>query len=505
MVDKLILQKQNESNMLVGCDFGIGAELSDFFSFFVPGYKFMPAFRNKVWDGKIRLFNQQSRELPIGLLPYVQDFCKKRNYVIEYEDSSYGYPNEQNTVNPKEVMSFIESLDLRSRGESISVRDYQFNAICEGIKRKRAVLLSPTGSGKSLIIYVLMRWFLENYDQKALIIVPTTSLVEQMYGDFSDYSSNDEVWAANEECHVIYSGKPKTNIEERVFISTWQSIYKLPVTWFEQFGSVFGDECHGFKSKSLTNIMNKSRDAEYRFGTTGTLDGTQTHQLVLEGLFGKVMKVTTTKNLQDKNTLADLDIFMLELDYDEETRKNNVGLVYQDEIDFIVRNEKRNRFIRNLAIDQDGNTLVLFQFVEKHGKPLFDLINSKVEENRKVFFVSGATETSDREAIRKITEGQKNAIIVASLGTFSTGINIRNLHNIIFASPSKSQIKVLQSIGRGLRKSDNGRSTKLYDIVDNMQHKSKKNYALLHSEERLKIYKKEKFNFKLYKVEINGN
>jgi len=501
-VDKLILQKKNEATMLVGCDYGIGAELSEFFSFFVPGYKFMPSYRNKVWDGKIRLFNQASQEMPLGLLPYVNEFCEKRNYEIDYEDSEYGYPHQVNEVNPKEIMSFIESLDLRSRGESIKIRDYQFDAICEGIKRKRAVLLSPTGSGKSLIIYVIMRWFLEHHDQKALVIVPTTSLVRQMYSDFEDYSSHDQSFISNEECHVIYSGQPKTNIQERVFISTWQSIYKLPVTWFEQFGVVFGDECHGFKSKSLTSIMNKARKASYRFGTTGTLDGTQTHQLVLEGLFGKVFKVTTTKTLQDNDTLAPLNILMVVLDYDEETKKVFGSKTYHDEIDFIVKNEKRNNFIRNLALDQTGNTLVLFQFVEKHGKVLFDLIESKADINRKVFFVSGNTEASDREAIRKITEGQKDAIIVASLGTFSTGINIRNLHNIIFASPSKSQIKVLQSIGRGLRKSEDGRTTQLFDIADDLHWKSRKNYALVHAEERLRIYKNEKFKCNVYKVKM---
>jgi len=501
-VDKLVLQKKNESNMLVGCDWGIGAELSDFFSFYVPGYKYMPAYRNKVWDGKIRLFNQQSHELPLGLLPYVQDFAKKRNYAIEYENSDYGSPEQVNDVDPKEIMSFIESLDLHSRGEKISVREYQFDAICEGIRRKRAVLLSPTGSGKSLIIYILMRWFFEHHDQKALVIVPTTSLVRQMYSDFEDYSSHDQSFISNEECHVIYSGQPKTNIQERVFISTWQSIYKLPVTWFEQFGVVFGDECHGFKSKSLTSIMNKARNASYRFGTTGTLDGTQTHQLVLEGLFGKVFKVTTTRSLQDNDTLAPLQILMVVLDYDEQTKKDFGSKTYHDEIDFIVRNNKRNNFIRNLALDQKGNTLVLFQFVEKHGKVLFDLIESKADINRKVFFVSGNTEATDREAIRKITEGQKDAIIVASLGTFSTGINIRNLHNIIFASPSKSQIKVLQSIGRGLRKSDNGQTTTLYDVADDLHWKSRKNYALVHAEERLRIYKNEKFKCKVYKVSV---
>ena len=500
--DKIIIQKKSHSSMFLGCDFGVAAELSDFFSFFVPGYKYMPLYRNRVWDGKVRLFNAQTKELPCGLLPYVQEFAEKRRYAIDYENSDYGPPESFNHVDPNEIMDFIKDLDLHNGGQPIEIRDYQFNAICESIKRKRAIMLSPTGSGKSLIIYVLMRWYLENFDEKVLIIVPTTSLVEQMFGDFKDYSSNDNSWNADEECHVIYSGKPKTSIQERIFISTWQSIYKLPYTWFEQFGITFGDECHGFKSKSLTNIMNKARLSEYRFGTTGTLDGTQTHQLVLEGLFGKVMKVTSTKDLQDKDTLAPLDIFLLELNYPDDVRKMCTGLKYQDEVDFIVKYQKRNNFIRNLALDQKGNTLVLFQFVEKHGKVLFDLINSKAMEERKVFFVSGATETADREAIRKITEGQKDAIIVASLGTFSTGINIRNLHNIIFASPSKSQIRVLQSIGRGLRKTEDGRTTKLYDIADNLQHKSRKNYALSHAEERLKIYRKEKFNYKVVKVKL---
>jgi superfamily II DNA or RNA helicase len=173
-----------------------------------------------------------------------------------------------------------------------------------------------------------------------------------------------------------------------------------------------------------------------------------------------------------------------------------------DEIDYIVTNTKRNNFIRNLAVDQKGNTLVLYNYVDKHGKPLFDLITDKADEERKVFFVSGQTDTADREAIRGIVEKQKNAIIVASLGTFSTGINIRNLHNIIFASPSKSQIRVLQSIGRGLRKSEDGKPTNLYDITDDISWKNRKNFALQHSEERLRIYEKEQFNHKTYKVDI---
>ena len=390
-------------------------------------------------------------------------------------------------------MDFIHSIDL-----PFPIRDYQFDAVCKGLEKRRAILVSPTGSGKSLIIYVLVRYFLSQIaeeHQKVLIVVPTTSLVEQMTNDFKDYGYQTE------NVHKIYSGKDK-DTDCPIIISTWQSIYKLSGAWFEQFGMVIGDECHGFKSKSLTSIMNKCSEAAYRFGTTGTLDGTQTHELVLQGLFGRVHKVTTTRALQDNDTLAKLEIRRLVLEYSEEVRKGFGKQSYQDEIDYIVTHEKRNKFIRNLALEQKGNTLVLFQFVEKHGKILHDLIESKAHEERKVFFVSGATETSDREAIRKITEKQSDAIIVASLGTFSTGINIRNLHNIIFASPSKSQIRVLQSIGRGLRKSDDGRVTQLFDITDDISWLERQNFALLHSWERLKMYKSENFIYKTYKVEL---
>ena len=248
--------------------------------------------------------------------------------------------------------------------------------------------------------------------------------------------------------------------------------------------------------------MHKARQAKYRFGTTGTLDGSQTHELVLQGLFGKIFKVTTTRKLQDSDTLAQLNISMVMLNHSNEIKKDFSKKTYHEEIDYLINNTNRNSFISKLASDQKGNTLVLFQFVEKHGKVLYDLINNRIDEKRKLFFVSGEVDTTDREAIRGIVEKQDNAIIVASLGTFSTGINIRNLHNIIFASPSKSQIRVLQSIGRGLRKSDNNVNTKLFDIADDIRSKDKTNYSYIHALERIKIYKKEKFNFKIHKVDL---
>jgi superfamily II DNA or RNA helicase len=499
-MDILKVRKKNHAFLHIDCEPSVANELSDFFTFFVPGYKFMPAYKNKIWDGKIRLFDTRTRELYAGLFKYVQEFtnAEGRDYRIELEyDNYYGLPGIDHEVD----MSFIKDFTLTAAGKPIEHRDYQLQAIEHGLRNKSSLLVSPTASGKSLIIYSLLRYVLQHTEKKVLIIVPTTSLVEQMYNDFADYSQFDDGFDVN-TCHRIYSGRPKTTDNERVIISTWQSIYKLQGGFFEQFSAVFGDEAHNFKAKSLTSILSKCRDAEYRFGTTGTLDGTQTHKLVLEGLFGPAHYVTTTKKLMDEGSLSDLDISVLLLKYSDEVRHKWGKKTYQQEIDYIVANQRRNQLITNLALDQDGNTLVLFQYVDKHGKPLYDMIKDKAHSRRKIFYVSGETGVDTREEVRRITETQKNAIIVASLGTFSTGVNIRNLHNIIFASPSKSQIKILQSIGRGLRKSDDGKATKLYDIADDLHWKSRKNYTLNHAAERIKIYTKEKFKYKIFEIDI---
>ena len=467
-------------------------ELREYFSFYVPGYKFMPAYKRKQWDGKIKLYNQVTKQLHVGLYTQLRKFCADRFYPLQIiDDYEWGTPNAKNKISHPELVKFLGNL-----GAPYETRDYQYDAIAHSIENKRCVLLSPTGSGKSFIIYNTMRWIEKNENGKILVVVPTTSLVEQMYGDFKEYGLDVE-----NNVHMIYSGKDKVT-EKRIVISTWQSIYKFPREWFQDFTCIFGDEVHLFKAKSLGTLMDKCANARYRIGTTGTLDGTETNKLVLEGLFGPVFKVTTTVKLQEDKTLAELDIKVLLLRYHNDECVKMKGKTYQEEIEYIVTNEKRNNFVKNLALDQKGNTLVLFQFVEKHGKVLYDLIRKASEDDRKVFYVSGEVEASDREQIRGIVEKQENAIIVASLGTFSTGINIRNLHNIIFASPSKSQIRVLQSIGRGLRVSGDNINTTVYDIADDLHYKSKKNYTLDHAAERIKIYSKEKFKYKIYEINI---
>lgn len=508
MAEILKVKKVNEVFVRVEADPSTCNELSDFFTFFVPGYKFMPAYKNKFWDGKIRLFDVRLRTLYAGLIEYLHEFAETRGCELQFEDDDYyGRPDAQAFIELEQVQEFTESLQLYAHGKAITPRDYQLEAIHHALVHYRSMLLSPTASGKSLIIYVLIRWFLEeNPGKRVLLIVPTTSLVEQMFNDFKDYSTLDEAWDNEAECHRIYSGKEKMNLTSRVVITTWQSIYKMPATWFEPYGMAIGDEAHNFKAKSLASIMEKLRDAKYRIGTTGTLDGTQTHKLVLEGLFGPVHRVTTTKELMDSNALAQLSIDVLLLKYSDDICQAAKQFDYQAEIDFIVGHAPRNKFIRNLAIAQTGNTLILYNYVEKHGKPLYDAIDAKLNElprrTRKLFFVSGEVDTDERERIRAITEKEQDAIIVASMGTFSTGINIRNLHNIIFASPSKSQIRILQSIGRGLRKSDDGRATKVFDVADDLHWKKNRNYTLDHAAERIKLYGSEKFDFTIHEVKL---
>ena len=496
MSDIEIINK-NHVKLQVKCDMSIAQELNEHFSFEVPNAKFHPLVRNKVWDGKVRLFSLYTKEIYVGLLKYIEHFAEANQYSI----STSEYRVTADEVTYKKVEEFCKELQLTSGGKPIDIRDYQIDAVYQGISNGRQLLLSPTGSGKSLIIYCIMRWH-QQFGRKQIIIVPTTSLVEQMYADFQDYSQQND-WKASYNCHRIYSGSAKTN-DMPVTITTWQSVYKLPKKFFAEFNTVFGDEVHLFKAKSLTGLLEKHTDTPFRIGTTGTLDGSKTHKLVLEGLFGPVYKVTTTRKLMDDDQLADLKITALILNYPEEIKKMISKLKYQEEMDFLVKFNPRNRFITNLALDQSGNTLVLFQFVEKHGRDLVEMIKKKGKDTHKVFFVYGGTDTEARETVRHLTEENNNAIIVASYGTFSTGINIRNLHNIIFASPSKSRIRNLQSIGRGLRKGDNKQSCNLFDIGDDLTWKSRKNYTLQHMVERIKIYNDEGFDYKLAKVDLNA-
>ena len=484
----LILHKKNEAFIQFECDRNIAQELSDYFTFYVPGYQFVPAYKSRLWDGKIRLADLRSFSIYHGLVPYIEKFCKERDYTLEI-DSDVSTTENFSAI---EAAEFVKSLKLPHE-----IRDYQLKSFIHAIRNRRILLLSPTASGKSLILYCIIRYLQSADAKRGLLIVPTTSLVEQMYSDFASYGYDSE-----EYCHRQYAGKEK-HTNKFLTITTWQSIYKNEGDYFEQFDFVLGDEAHQFKAKSLTTILSGCTAAKYRIGTTGTLDGTQTHRLVLEGLFGPVYKATSTAELIEKKQLADFSIKCLILKYSDTICKESKSWDYNQEIEYIVMNKARNDFIRNLVLSLTGNSLVLFQFVEKHGKHLYENIKEHAGK-RKVFFVFGGTDVEIRESIRAITEREHDAIIVASYGTFSTGVNIRNLHNVIFSSPSKSRIRNLQSIGRGLRLGDNKEAATLFDIADDFRIGKFTNYTLKHFVERVKIYDEEKFNYKFYNIELKN-
>ena len=480
------ITKKNETFLKVEAEPHLHKELSEHFQFEVPGAKYMPAVKRRYWDGKIRLYSPGTGEIYVGLFDYLTDYLEQNGYDYEVEeDKYYGRPNEvEEYVTPEGTAAFIRALRI-----PFKIRDYQLKGIYSAIKFRRKLLLSPTGSGKSLIIYALVRWHLLK-ERSILIIVPTVSLVEQLYKDFQDYG-----WHAK-DVYKIMGGVEKYT-DESVVISTWQSIYKEPKRFFERFDVIIGDEAHQYKAKSLTGILTKCMDAKYRIGLTGTLDGMEAHQLVLEGLFGRVDRVTKTVELMKQGHLTPLRVRVVLLRH---------GWVpfdhYQQEMDYLCMHTRRSNFITNLALDLKGNTLILFNYIEKHGEPLWEMINNKVSKDRKIFFIHGGVDAYEREEARSICEREKDAIILASYGTFSTGINIKNLHNVIFASPSKSRVRNLQSIGRVLRKGDNKAQAVLYDIADDCSKDHQYNYTLRHLSERIKIYEEEKFDYEITKVNL---
>ena len=480
------ITKKNETFLKVEAEPHLHKELSEHFQFEVPGAKYMPAVKRRYWDGKIRLYSPGTGEIYVGLFDYLTDYLEQNGYDYEVEeDKYYGRPNEvEEYVTPEGTAAFIRALRI-----PFKARDYQLKGIYSAIKFRRKLLLSPTGSGKSLIIYALVRWHLLK-ERSILIIVPTVSLVEQLYKDFQDYG-----WHAK-DVYKIMGGVEKYT-DESVVISTWQSIYKEPKRFFERFDVIIGDEAHQYKAKSLTGILTKCMDAKYRIGLTGTLDGMEAHQLVLEGLFGRVDRVTKTVELMKQGHLTPLRVRVVLLRH---------GWVpfdhYQQEMDYLCMHTRRSNFITNLALDLKGNTLILFNYIEKHGEPLWEMINNKVSKDRKIFFIHGGVDAYEREEARSICEREKDAIILASYGTFSTGINIKNLHNVIFASPSKSRVRNLQSIGRVLRKGDNKAQAVLYDIADDCSKDHQYNYTLRHLSERIKIYEEEKFDYEITKVNL---
>lgn len=491
MATDVHLQHINEVHMKIKADPGILREISDRFTFFAENYKFHPRYKARVWDGKIRLINLLTAACYKGLAHRIKKFCDESGYSFSF-DEEFAYDN----VSVNEVMDHIKSLDLP---DWLEVRDYQVDAVVKCLRSKRRTLLSPTSSGKSFMIYLIATW----YKKKTLIIVPTTGLVAQFKSDIESYGFKGVI-------DTSMGGLLKDNdIPADIVISTWQSLdngkKKMPKEWFNQFQVVFGDEAHGCKATTLIKILSSMENTPYRFGTTGTLDNIELNKATIEGLFGPQYKTVSTRELIDQGHAADIKIKCIVLRYPDAVCKefhkpikdkktgNPRKKTYQEEVDFLIGYQARTDFIKNLSLSLKGNKLVFFRLTE-HGETLYNAL----KDHSNVFYIDGSVK--DRESIRKAIEEEENSILVASLGTTSTGVSINRLHHMIAASPSKSKIKVLQSIGRMLRQHEEKNHAVLYDIVDDLSNGKTKNFTLLHFEERAKIYDSEQFDYKIYTV-----
>lgn len=501
MNDIVRIEYLNDVHMKVLADPGIRQELMEYFSFRPPGYQFTPAYKNRVWDGYIRLYQPMKPLLYTGLVDYIKKFCKDREYDLAIPKSML--PDDDVPD------SYVEELaeEIKSK---LKPRDYQIQYVLNALRNKRSLSLSPTSSGKSFIIYLIQQHYYRAFEHKTIIIVPTVSLVHQMAGDFIDYGCDPK------DIYKIQAGVDK-NTSAPIVISTWQSLVKQPKEWFDQFKVVIGDEAHNFQAKSLTTIMEKLTECPYRHGFTGTISSeSKVHKLVLEGVFGPIKRFVTTKELMDQGTVADFKVKALVLSHSSETKTdfaknlkelkkknpNKKNLVYVAEREFLFNNEKRNRFISNLVGSlSNQNNLILFDWVEKHGKILEPLLR---REGRVLHFIHGGVSGEEREKIRHIIENdpEKRHDILASFGTFSTGVSIKRIDNAIFASAYKAEIKTLQSIGRTLRKGNGSDNAILYDITDDLSYGSFTNYTLQHFRKRIEIYSAEQFEFKIYNIDI---
>jgi len=496
MSERIEIEYINSVYMRIKADAGMKSELSEFFAFKPEGYQFSPKYKARVWDGTIRLFQPMRPVLYVGLFQHLKKFCEQRDYILEAPPEI----GETEIIEKGYVEELAESINCKYKP-----RDYQVEYIENALKNRRSLSLSPTSSGKSLIIYLIQQHYYQTFGLRTLIIVPTISLVHQMSGDFVDYGCEDDIY-------TIQGGVDK-NTKAPIVISTWQSLIKQPKDWFRQFGVVMGDEAHTFQAKSLTKIMHNLEDCRYRHGFTGTLKSSEskTHRLVLEGCFGDVKKVVSTKKLMDEGTVSNFEVKAIDLNHSNEAKQNFKKAMatvkesvrkWPAEREYIVNHEKRNNFIRNLVWSLEGqNNLILFDLVEKHGKVLAPLLE---KEGRELHFIYGNTKGEERERIRHLVENDpdKKHNILASYGVFSTGVNIRRLDNVIFASSSKSEIKVLQSIGRSLRKAEDSQNAVLYDIADDLSVGSYENYTLKHFKQRIEIYSAEEFPFKIFTVDI---
>lgn len=506
MPESVSIKKLNESFLYLNASRSVSESVSEHFSFFADNYQWSPKFKSRMWDGKIRLFNSRFNTLPLGLKNQLIEFLKEADAEIEFEGFRESIDQE---VLAKDFDRFLGGLRLP---EGIEVRDYQ-RKVCLDVLQEdmRGLILSPTGSGKSLIIYLLIRYCLSrSLFSKVLLIVPTINLVTQMVKDFADYSSEDPSFDAEASCHQIFSGKEKS-LDKTIVVSTWQSLSTMNKKVLTKFGGLICDEVHLAEAKEISAIVEASVNAEVKIGLTGTLKEAKINPLSLVGLFGRIFETRKTRELMDEGHLSDTPVVAMILNYPSEfissfwekvkalkAKKQNKK-IYGEELSRLFLYENRNKVIVQLVKKfKNMNTLILFSSV-KHA----ELVAKRLKEaGVDVFHMKSSMSAEERESIRNYAETHLNVAIVSTYQLFQLGINIRNLHNAIFGAPSKGRIRILQSFGRIIRPSPDGRVGYLIDLIDDLRLKSLVNIVYGHALKRLGFYQEEKLKIIYKKVRI---
>ena len=504
----------------------------------VKNYQYDPRFKSGQWDGYKKFYSVKNNYLiyPKGFTNLIKDFCMNSNIKFEEVNPTH-YDYDEDDIN-----TFIESLNL-----DFELRDYQRKTIHLTLKNGRGVYELATGSGKSVIQAIILTYLWYKYNIKSVLIVPNVSLVEQFYSDFLDYFKNYDK-DITEILHKIYSGLPK-HFDKPITITTWQSVYKSEEL-FEDIGCIITDEVHrakNYESKLADIIIPSSLNAKYKLGFTGTIPKDRVEQYNLIGSFGEIKTIVKAKDLIEMGYGTPIEIILMNLKYPKkfctEIRKQN----YQKEKKIFETLDDRNDYIVKLArkvSEKFGNTLILFDRIE-HGYTLVEKLTGgkfipkltnrnanlykdkkiflntitdkeqkiidkynldvKTLEDEKVFFIYGEVDANIREEIRKKTEELDNIIIVANYQTFSTGVNIKNLHNLILASSTKKFETLVQSLGRTIRKHKLKNKVRVFDIIDNCSTGFSDNYLYKHFKERLAVYIEEGHKLKENNISIDIN
>lgn len=474
-------------------------EIKDYLQFQPEGYKFNKKYRAGLWSGKVQLVGSNG-EFPLGLLKTILKFCASQKYEFTISEQLKSYKSFESR---EEFDKWLDSKEIYAKGEKITPYWYQKDQIFQALQKNKCIINAPTSAGKQLIIQLLQKWFTENFDQKVLIIVPTTALTAQMKNDFIDYKLFNENQIAE-----IRSGTSHFVYDKPIVVQTWQSACKKDQEWFDQFGMLIVDEVHGATGQSIQDMTKKMVNCVYKIGLSGSLRDGKANILNYVGLFGDIIKLVTTEKLMEDGQVAKLKIKCLVLDYPDSDKKLIKKYPYDEEVKFILDKESRSKLLAKIAVgcsSKKENTLLMFRYTN-HGLKLHEEV-LKLYPKEKVFFINGDIKTNDRVKIQELADKESGIIVIAQYATTGTGISIKNLHNVIFGQPIKSKVTVLQTIGRSLRLHQSKEFATVYDIIDDIGEKQKKgnkhfNYALKHGLDRIQRYNEEKFEYSINTVKL---